>query len=90
MPREFPEEALEAIAADMDLTARDWFGDGSKGSRIAIARKWHRKSAVIREAIDAYREATNATPLTRRAKFAGMIEDLTEKMDFRKAAAGDR
>lgn len=92
MPREFPETELENIALEMDQTSRDW-GAGKGEQRQIIAKKWARKAAVIREAIDAYRERVNAPPITRRQKFSALVEGLAEKMtpvDHKARAAGDR
>lgn len=89
MPHEFPHDELEAMAKEMDLTANDWRrGVGSK--RAEIAKKWQRKAAVVREAIDAYRESTGQAPKTRRQQFAEIIESVSEQRDFRKAASGDK
>lgn len=77
---EFPEEALEAIAAECEQTAKDWTGDGSKRGRVEIAAKWTRKAAVIRHAIDVHRAATNREPITRRQKFAALVDGLVEGM----------
>lgn len=92
MPLEFPEDALEAIAQDCEQAARDWAARPSQ-VRSQIAQKWARKAATIRQAIDAYRERVNAPPITRRQKFAAMVDELTAKMtpvDHKARAAGDR
>lgn len=80
MPLEFPEEALEAIANEMDLTAKDWFGDGTKRARVAVSLKWREKATLIRLAIDAHRSATNAAPLSRRQRLTDLIDDTAAGM----------
>ncbi len=90
MPLEFPEEALESIAAEMDQTAKDWTGDGTKRGRVEIAAVWTRKARVIRRAIDAHREATQQQPLTRRGQFAAMVDEVAAGMDLNRAQPAPR
>lgn len=92
MPLEFPEAELEAIAKDCDQAALEW-GAGRGEIRQKVAQKWAKKAAVIRQAIDAYRERMDAPPITRRQKFAALVEGLAEQMetpDRKTLAANDR
>jgi hypothetical protein len=78
MPREFPEAELEAIAEDCEQAARDW-GQKKGETCRRIAQTWGRKAVVLRQAIDVYRERVNAPPITRRQKFAALVEELAER-----------
>lgn len=81
MPHEFPEVELEAIAADCDQAARDWFGEGKNQQKAQIAVKWRKKAETIRQAIDAYREATRQARRSRSALVASLVGEVVQKLD---------